>query len=205
VAFGILVLLVIVTTAVATLIALEEGKLGTNSAIIIVAVYGFAVIALEVYRVWAHTMRVRTIMESAHKLQENLASAITEVSQSHKVRRRSGRPHARCPPPLTCVRSWMKPSCPSTDASAFCIALAIRRVCSSAIPRCAPTPAPVARPHRCVQVIDLPSVLRRIRSHESNHSAHNRVVGTDENNKLAQLLLFCGAPAAGRPAPRAGG
>ncbi len=87
-AFALLVLVVMMTVSVGGFLAQEERKLGTEFALAVLTTYGFVVICIELYRAWAHTHRVGTIMDAAHKLQTQLAAALTESAvQPKRVRR----------------------------------------------------------------------------------------------------------------------
>jgi hypothetical protein len=187
-AFGVLIILVFLTSAVAAFLAQQEGKLATDSVIVVIVVYGSVVILIELYRTWAHTQRVKVIMESAHKLQLRLAEVITEyVKQPKRVRTL-----AECTPVLTPRRSrsaarhygvppraggdFQRPVEPAQLAR-------VRR--RGALHADTFSPAELTIPSQS-KTINYPEALRRLRTFAAPPLAK------DFNNELLAFLLFAG-------------
>ena len=75
---------VVVTAAVGVFLAEEEQRVNDNYGYIIVAFYGLFVISVEFYRAWAHTARVKLVMEAAHNLQLQILNHFT-ASKHHEL------------------------------------------------------------------------------------------------------------------------
>jgi hypothetical protein len=195
VAFGLLFSLVLLTSVVILFLAYEEGKLRTQAAIIVVAAYALIVLLVEFYRTWAHTMRVKSIMEAAHKLQESLADSFTNQKQAAKVgmrattrlRQRTAYRVLRLTAPwrpLSVLSAFSRLSAPRTVSSST----SQRYRCPSLLRACAPARPRARKGHvvacqhtRCPQVLAFPEVLRRLHAASSGPA-----------NRLLALFLLAG-------------
>jgi hypothetical protein len=73
------------TVAIAVFLFEEEGRLGSNSAIFLVAFYALFVLAIEFYKTWAHSARVRLTLDAVHHLQTQLLEEITQSVHATQV------------------------------------------------------------------------------------------------------------------------